>query len=673
MPERVPPEARDEVRRLRNEIEEHSRRYYDDAAPVLSDFDFDRLMTRLAELEGKYPELAVADSPTRRVGGAPSERFETVIHASPMLSLDNTYSPEELIEYDTRIRKLVDRERLDYVTEFKLDGVAVTLRYEGGLFVRGATRGDGGAGDDITANLGTVRSIPLRLEEEGAGASDLEVRGEIYLAYRDLEEMNRRQEEKDERLFANPRNAAAGSLKLLDPAEVAKRPLRFMAYQIVDPGALRVKTQSDTIALLARSGFAVAEGTVVCGGIEEAVRRCMEMKEERHSLPYGTDGVVVKVNDLGLWADLGATSKSPRWGIAYKFPAERKSTVIRAIVLQVGRTGAVTPVAEVDPVPLAGTVVKRATLHNEEEVIRLDARVGDTVLIEKSGEIIPHILGVEKEKRTGKEKAFRFPEGCPVCGEPLVRSEEEVAVRCENPACPAQVRRRITHYASRNAMDIDGLGVKVVDQLVDEGLVGEIPDLYRIDRERLAALERFGEKSAENLVQALDVSRRRTVDRFLFAVGIRHVGRTTARLIASSFGSMEEIAAATEEELAAVDGVGPVIARSVRHFLESDRGGRLLADLDAAGVSPRPVEKTARLSPLSGKKIVLTGTLPSLKRDEARERIEAAGGKVVSTVSRKTDYVVAGESPGSKREKAESLGVKVIGEEELVRLLGESE
>ncbi|RPJ46849.1 MAG: NAD-dependent DNA ligase LigA [Candidatus Latescibacterota bacterium] len=655
--------------RLRRAIEEHNRLYYDEAAPIISDEEYDRLLRRLGELEAEYPDLRAAGSPTGHVGERPTGKFETVVHSVAMLSLDNTYSPDDLLEFDARTRKLLRVDRLDYVAEFKLDGVAVTLAYRGGAFERGATRGDGRAGDDITANLRTIRSIPRRL---AGGAVDVEVRGEVYLRHADLEEMNERQRAVGGRLFANPRNAAAGSLKLLDPAEVKERPLRFTAYQIVAPGALGIATQIEALGRLRAFGFRADERVKRLRGIEAVIDRCREMQEERHALPFGTDGVVVKVNDLALYDRLGATSKSPRWGIAYKFPAERKTSVIRKIVLQVGRTGAVTPVAEVDPVHLAGTIVRRATLHNEEEVRRLDARVGDHVWIEKSGEIIPRILSVEVAKRTGSEKPFRFPASCPACAEPLQRAADEVVIRCENPACGAQVRARIVHYASRNAMDIEGLGIKVVDQLADEGLVAEISDLYRLRREDLAELDRFGDKSAENLVRAIEGSKPRPLDRFLFALGIRHVGRTTARQLALRFGSLEATREASEEALAAIDAVGPVIARSARQFFGGAQGRRLIDSLLAAGVRPAPIEKSAASgSPLRGKKVVLTGTLSSLSREEARERIETAGGKVLSSISKKTDLLVAGEAAGSKKEKAEELGIRVIGEEELLVMLGE--
>ncbi|MBN1826256.1 MAG: NAD-dependent DNA ligase LigA [Candidatus Eisenbacteria bacterium] len=670
MAEKAPQKIRREAEKLRREIVRHDRLYYEEAAPVLSDHDYDLLLARLVEIEERYPCLRVPDSPTRRVGGAPSDRFETVEHAVPMLSLDNTYSAEELGEFDRRIRKLLGRESLDYAVEYKLDGVAVTLLYRDGAFVRGATRGDGRRGDDITENLKTIRSIPLKLEG-GASSGEVEVRGEAYIAFQDLEKINRRREEAGEALFANPRNLAAGTLKLLDPRQVAKRPLRFRAYRIVDPEGIGIGTQMETLERLGAFGFSVDGEARLCEGIDGATARCLEMQEARYRLPFGVDGAVLKVNDFSLYGRLGATSKSPRWGIAYKFPAERKTTTVRAIDLQVGRTGAVTPVANVAPVPLAGTIVRRATLHNEEEIRRLDVRVGDTVWIEKSGDIIPRILGVEASARPPGAAPFRFPEECPVCGEPLIRTEGEVVVRCENPACPALARARIVHYASRNAMDIEGLGVKVVDQLVGAALVAEIPDLYRLEKERLAALERFGEKSAENLIAALEESRTRSLDRFLFALGVRHVGRTTARALAEHFGELDRVLAASEEELASVDAVGPVIASSAAQFFRSAAGARLIRRLHEEGVRPPPMEMgDAGEAPLRGKRVVLTGTLESLTREEARRRIEEAGGRVVSSVSAKTDLVVAGASPGSKLRKAEELGVAVVDEAGFLAMWG---
>ncbi len=671
MAKKAPDSIRKEAERLRAGIHEHNRLYYEEAAPVVSDFEYDRLLARLEEIEREYPALRTADSPTLRVGGTPSGRFRAVPHSVPMLSLDNTYSADELLEYDKRIRKISGEERLDYVTEYKLDGVAVALFYRDGELRGGVTRGDGVTGEDISANVLAVRSFPHRLKGAAAPSGEMEVRGEVYITFDDLAEMNRRQEERGGRLFANPRNAAAGSLKLLDSSEVARRPLRLFAYQIVTPERFGLSSQWEVLKQLRRSGLPVMEGAKRCSGIDEVVRQCLAMQEKRAGLPYGTDGVVVKVDDYHLYRRLGATSKSPRWGIAYKFPAERRTTRIEEIALQVGRTGAVTPVARVEPVQLAGTVVRRATLHNKDEIERLDVRVGDTVWIEKSGEIIPRILGVVEKKRPAKSKPFSFPDACPVCSAPLDRLEGEVVIRCENPACPAQIRARIAHFASRNAMDIDGLGIKVVDQLVSEELVGEIPDLYRLEKVRLAELERFGEKSAENLVQAIEGSKTRPLDRFLFALGIRHVGRTTARLVSEQLRSIESIAEVGEEKLAAIEGVGPVIAASMAHFFRSEEGSRLVRGLLEAGVRPARVPEAAKGTlPLHGKKFVLTGTLSGFTREEAKVKIQAAGGTISSSVSSKTDYVVAGVSAGSKKKKADDLGVPVISEEDLLELLG---
>ncbi len=663
------------IRRLRREIERHDRLYYEKADPVITDREYDALFRELRELEEEYPELRSSDSPTNRVGGAPLEGFEQLPHRTPMLSLDNTYSPEELIEFDERVRKLTGLEKVVYTAEMKLDGVAVALTYEDGVLQRALSRGNGWVGDDITRNIRTVHSIPLRLEKGVVPPGILDVRGEVYLTYEGLEAMNRAQEGAGEKPFANPRNAAAGSLKLLDSSLVAKRPLRCFVFQVVEPERFGLATQWETLRFLRSAGFPVSDDSKLCDGIDEAVKACLFFQQSRADLPYATDGAVIKVNDLSLYGDLGATARSPRWGIAYKFPAERKRTVLKEIVAQVGRTGAVTPVAIVEPVELAGTTVRRATLHNEEEIARRDIRLGDTVWIEKSGEIIPRILGVVEEKRPEETAPYTLPSDCPVCASPLVRSDDEVAVRCENPSCPAQVRGRIVHFAARNAMDIEGLGVKAVDAIVSGGLASDIAGLYHLDGERLAALERFGEKSAKNLLASVEESKGRSLARFLFGLGIRRVGRTVAAVLASHFGSLDRLRSAGEEELADIDDVGPVIARSVVRFFRSDEGSRLIDRLLEAGVSPPVEEKTRREAEgaVAGKRFVLTGKLPTLKRNEARGIIEGAGGIVVSSVSGKTDFVVAGKSSGSKRKKAEELGVPVIDEEELLRMTGGGE
>ena len=665
----LPSKIRKRAAELGREIERHNHLYHVQADPIITDREYDELFRELIDLEEQYPELRSAESPTQRVGGEPVARFQSVPHSVPMLSLDNTYTSEELIEFDERVRKLTGLDGLTYTAEMKLDGVSVGLTYRDGLLVRGVTRGDGRTGDDITGNVRTIRSIPLRLRKGIAARGELEVRGEVYITYQGLARMNEGQEEAGEKPFANPRNAAAGSLKMLDSAVVAARPLRYFAFQVLRPESYRLETQWDALEFLRRAGLPVTEDSRLCEGIDEAVRACHAFQQSRSGLPYGTDGVVVKVNDLSLIEQLGATSKSPRWGIAYKFPAERKTTQLLEIVLQVGRTGAVTPVAIVEPVELAGTVVRRATLHNEEEITRRDIRVGDTVWIEKSGEIIPRILGIVVEDRPSGSTPFRMPGRCPACESQLVRLEEEVAIRCENPSCPSQVKGRILHFASRNAMDIEGLGSRLVEAILENGLAESIPGLYHMDREKLIALERFGEKSADNLLGGLEKSKTRSFGRFLFSLGIRHVGRTVANVLASHYGNLDDLISAGVDELAEIEDIGPVIARSTVRFFSSGEGERLVAELRAAGVEPI-AEKGALFAVLSGKKFVLTGTLPTLKRTEARAMIEELGGKVVSSVSGKTDFLLAGEGAGSKRKKAEDLGIPIVNEEDFLRMIG---
>ncbi len=667
----VPRTAQARAEQLRREIREHNRRYHVEAAPVITDREYDDLLAELIALEKAHPGLETDDSPTGRIGGAVSEGFVTVTHSEAMLSLDNTYSAEELRKFDERIRRLLDRETLEYTAELKLDGVAVALTYQKGRLVRAATRGDGRRGDDITDNAKTIESIPVTLTGEARSAPVLEVRGEAYLTLTGLAAMNEVQERAGEKLFANPRNATAGSLKMLDSRAVARRPLMYFAFQLVLPEAHGIATQMDALQFLRDAGFLVTKHTEFCNGIDEVVKACLSLQDRRNDLPFGVDGVVVKVNRFDLYAALGRTSKSPRWGIAYKFPAERKTTVIREITLQVGRTGAVTPVAHVDPVGLAGTTVRRATLHNQEEIQRRDIRVGDTVWMEKSGDIIPRVVSVVLEERKRGARRFVFPRTCPVCGSPLAKETDEVVYRCENLTCPAQIRGRMLHYASRNAMDIEGLGSKVVDGLVKNRLAAALPDLYKLDQESLAGLERLGEKSASNLLASIEASKKRSLDRFLFALGIRHVGRTVASVIAEHLGTVDGLFRISEEELAEIDAVGPVIAASVVHFANSGEGEQLVRGLVGAGVTPAPMEER-EAGGLEGMKFVLTGTFPSLKRNEARRLIERAGGKVVSAVSARADYIVAGESAGSKLAKAEKLSIRVIDEDELLRMLKEN-
>ncbi len=663
-------QARKRIEELRRLINYHNRRYYVDNEPEISDREFDELMAELERLERQFPDLDDPNSPTHRVGGEPLEEFETVTHSEPMLSLQNTYSESEVKEFDRRVRRLLRTSSpVGYVVELKIDGVAIALRYRSGALVQGITRGDGYRGDDITANLRTVRSIPLVLDPRGSHPpAEIEVRGEVYFPRSAFEELNRARLRDGEKPFANPRNAAAGTLKLLDPREVAARPLSAFLYQIVSPRRLGLKYHHEVLAFLKDLGFPVNPHSKAAADIEEALAICREWEHKRAELDYDTDGMVLKVDDLEAQEKLGSTSKAPRWGIAYKFETEHAITRVKNITVQVGRTGNVTPVAELEPTLLLGTVVKRATLHNADEIERLGIRIGDYVVIEKGGEIIPKVTRVLTERRTGKERTFHFPQRCPVCNEALEREEGEVAIRCVNEHCPAQLKRRLLHFGSRAAMDIEGLGEAVVDQLVDRHLVADQADLYALSVEQIAALDRMGLKSARNLVRAIDASRQRPLDRFLFALGIRHVGSRAATVLADAFGSLESLQEASEDDLAEVPEIGPVIAASVYRYFRRAETRRLLRKLKAQGVEPLQ-GKRAVSGPLSGLTFVLTGTLPSMTREEAKRLIEENGGKVASSVSRRTNYVVAGEKPGSKLQKARALGVPVLDQTRFLGLL----
>jgi len=661
--------AAERIEKLRELIRHHDRKYYVDAAPEITDREYDSLLAELAELERRNPSLVTPDSPTQRVGGAPTGGFATVAHSVPMLSLDNTYSDEDLRAFDQRVRKLLPGEDVNYVVELKLDGVSVALTYERGALATGATRGDGTRGDDVTANLRTIRSIPLKL----AGAhtrGTVEVRGEVFMPRSGFEAVNRERAETGEPLFANPRNAAAGSLKLLDPKDVARRPLDALFYQVVRPSALGLRTQRDALAAIAAMGLRANPHAEWCRDIDAVIERCREWEDGRRRLDYETDGVVVKVDELALWERLGATSKSPRWGIAYKFAPEASRTIVREIVVQVGRTGKLTPVAVLEPVLVAGSTVSRATLHNQHEIDRMDIRVGDAVEVEKGGDVIPKVSRVLASERSRRLRKFRMPDRCPACGQPVAEPEGEVNLRCENVACPAQVKRTIEHFASRGAMDVGGLGGALVDQLVDGRLVSDYGDLYALEPEALAALPRMGEKSAANLLAGLRRSTTRPFSRVLFALGIRHVGSRVADALAAAFPSMGDLKAAGAEGLAEVEEVGPVIAASVRAFLSSKRNLEVISKLERAGVTMAAgsVARAGR-QPLKGMTVVITGTLDGMTREEARAAVTGAGGRVSESVSRRTDLVVVGKDPGSKHEKALELGVKIVTEKELRKLL----
>lgn len=657
---------------LRNLIERANRAYYQEAAPFISDREFDRALAELDRLEREFG-LDTSGSPTQRVGGEPSSEFRSVRHPVAMLSLDNTYNQEELREFDRRVRNLLGSTAFHYATELKFDGAAIRLRYENGTLVLGATRGNGAQGDDITANVRTIRDIPLHLHpRDGETVPEvLEVRGEAFMEKEAFARLNQYRDEQGLEAFANPRNSTAGSLKMQDPREVARRPIRFYAFDgSWQEGGRERQTHMRTLDRLQSLGLPVNGHRERHSTLEGVLGFIAEWDTRRHELPYETDGVVVKVDEVDLRGELGATAKSPRWAIAYKYEAEQAATTLRAITLQVGRLGTITPVAELDPVQLAGTTVKRASLHNQDEIHRKDIRQGDTVLVEKAGEIIPQVVGVVDADRPGRSEPFRMPEVCPACGEPVVRLEGEVAWRCVNSECPPQMLERLTHFASRDAMDIDGLGEAIAGQLLENGLVKTFADLYTLSVEDLLPLERMARKSAQNLVRAIDASKSQPLERVVFGLGIRLVGKTVARDLAESLGSMQALMDADPERLVGIDSIGPGIAESVQAFFSKERNRELVKRLAEIGLKMEIEPRETGDGQLEGLTFVLTGTLPTLTRQEAAERIERSGGKVTGSVSKRTDYVVAGESAGSKLDKARTLGIPVIGQDELLDLTG---
>jgi DNA ligase (NAD+) len=668
----VRPEVARRAEQLRNEILDHDHRYYVLAAPVIADEEYDALMRELMALEEQYPELRTPDSPTQRVGGEPTKEFPTVTHAPPMLSLSNTYSDEETRDFDRRVRQLLGGEQPRYVVELKLDGVAVALKYRNGVFFRGATRGDGTRGDEITANLRTIRSIPLRLHGKAPAKGTLEVRGEVLMYREEFEAMNQGRTALGEKTFVNPRNAAAGTLKLQDPREVAARPLKFFAYSLLTSEPVG-DSHANNLSVLRELGLPVNPYMVVCDSIEGVIGAWKDWEVKRDTLPYDIDGIVAKVDSLRQQETLGNIAKSPRWAIAFKFPARKGITVLRDVVLQVGRTGAITPVAILDPVFVGGSTVSRATLHNEDYIRELDLRQGDTVTVEKGGDVIPKVSEVDLSRRPMDSVPFRFPSTCPECGSTLFRPEEEAISYCDNPGCPAQIRGRIEHFAARSAMEIEGLGEAIVDQLVSKGFVQTYADLYDLHRRRdeLSALDRWGKKSTENLLAAIEASKSRPLHRFLFALGIRHVGAGVAQVLAEHFPSIDALASAAEHDLLAVESIGPRIAHSVRHFFGDRENRRLFARLKRAGVTMESARVT-RSGPFTGKTFVITGTLPSMTRDKARELILRHGGKVGSSVSKGTDFLLAGDAPGSKLDRARTLNIRIITEEDLLTMTGGS-
>jgi DNA ligase (NAD+) len=663
--------VRQEVEELRREIERHNYLYYVEAAPEISDREFDRLLRRLQELEQKHPELVTLDSPTQRVGGQPIAGFRPVRHGVPMLSIDNRYSPEDLRTFDTTIRRSLGA-KPHYVVEHKVDGVSASVHYERGHLTLAATRGDGQTGDDVTSNARAIRDIPLRLLTERHRPPEvLEVRGEVYMTTAELSRLNKLQQERGRRLFANTRNAAAGSLKLLDPRECARRRLRFFVHSEGLLEGLRVKTHSEFLELVRGFGLPVVPHSPVLDSADDVLAYCGEQLEARHGLDHEMDGLVVKVDDLAQRGKLGATSKSPRWAIAYKVELWQASTKLTDIYVQVGKTGVLTPVAALEPVEIAGSTIARVSLFNADEIKRKGVRVGDTVVVEKAGKVIPHVVRVELEKRTGREKSFRFPTHCPACGSPVARDEGGVYIRCVNPSCPAQLKERLRFFAARNAMDIAGLGEKLIDQLVDRGLVRSLPDLYRLNEEDLAGLERVGKKSARKLLDEIAASKDRGLRRVLTGLGIRHVGERNARVLADEFGDIVALMNAPEDRLARVPGLGGTVARSVHRFFHSEAGRRAIRQLREFGVKlteARP--RAAGDGKLAGKTVVVTGTLSRFTREEAEEFIHRLGGTPASSVSRQTDFVVAGEEPGSKLDRARELGVEVLSEKEFLRRAG---
>jgi DNA ligase (NAD+) len=672
------------------EIRRHDHAYYVEAKPLIRDFEYDQLYRELLDLEKAFPELVTPDSPSQRVGGAPLKEFKPVKHTVPMLSLDNTYSQAEVRAFVTRLQKLLPGEPLEFAVEPKVDGVAVSLRYEHGILTVGATRGDGATGDNITANLKTIRSIPLSLQ---CTSPRLEVRGEVFMSKAAFERLNAERASAGEELYANARNTTAGSLKQLDPAVVARRPLDVVIYGVgllESAGAGLPSTHDQMLRWLGTLGFKIPERIWVCRSEDDLIAAINELDRIRRGFAYETDGAVIKLNDFAQRERAGSTAKAPRWAMAYKYAAEQAQTRLKAITIQVGRTGALTPVAELEPVFLAGSTISRATLHNEEDMRRKDIRVGDRVIIEKAGEVIPAVVGVVKDQRTGREQAFKFPTTCPECGSRVTRTTEAslsgadtpaesdtpegyVVWRCPNPDCPARVRGRIEHWCARGAMDIEGGGEVLVAQLVKAGLVTDVADLYKLSRSEVAALERMGEKSAQNFLDGIAASKQRDLWRLLFGLGILHVGAGVAKALGRAFPSLDEVRTASLEELTAVDDVGPVIARSLFQWFNDSRNKALIERLRRAELNFRSDlhQPRAAAGPLRGRTLVLTGTLPNLTREQATARIEAAGGRVAGSVSKKTDYVVAGEEAGSKLEKARALGVKVIGEAELLKLCGE--
>ena len=663
------------INSLRDEIRRHDELYYLHENPEISDREYDQLLEKLKQLEQEHPELITSDSPTQRVGGQPAAGFPEFIHRRPMLSLDNSYNIDELRAFDERCRKLAGGTSPDYVAELKIDGLSISIHYEDGVMVRGVTRGDGFRGEDVTPNAKTIRSVPLKLRTAKKIAAAIEVRGEVYLPRRIFERINVEREDAGEPRFANPRNAAAGAIRQLDPKIVARRRLDMFAYDVFAGERKAFETHWEGLNWMESAGLHVNENRRLCPSIQEVIAFCNEMESKRDDLGYEIDGVVVKVNSTALQEEFGATGKAPRWAIAYKYPARQATTQVTDIILQVGRTGALTPVAVLKPVPLGGVTVSRSTLHNEDEIERLGLRIGDWVLIERGGDVIPKVVQVVPSKRTGKEKKFRMVTACPVCGGKVSRPEGEAVSRCIAADCPAQLIGRLLHFASRRAMRIEGLGFALAEQLIERKMVSDVADLYSLTLDGLASLDRMAKKSATNILDQIEASKSRDLWHLIYGLGLRHVGERTAAILARHFGSLERLGHATVEELDDIHEIGLTMAQSINDWFKDPGNQRLCQRLGEAGVRTE-AEKSADHATnknFRGKVFVLTGTLPNLTRDQARALIESSGGRVTGSVSKKTDFVVAGAEPGSKLDKANELAVKVIDETQFKQMLGQED
>ncbi len=672
MAKAAPASVKKEIEELREKLRYHEYRYYVLDDPEISDAAYDRMMNRLKELETAHPELVTPDSLTVRVGGAPREGFSTVRHARPMLSLDNAFSFDALREWDRRVREGSGQEKIEYIAEHKFDGLSISLQFEDGVLARGVTRGDGATGEDVTPNVKTIRSIPLRADtavlKKVKLPADFEVRGEVMMTKKAFEALNREQERIGGKIFVNARNSAAGAVRVLDPSITAARRLDFFAYYLLVDGKVRFAKHSESLQALKQLRFRASDDWKLCAGIEAVIAYCEDWDAKREKLAYEIDGVVIKVNSVAIQNELGYTAKAPRWAIAFKYPARQETTVVNDIIVQVGRTGTLTPVAVLEPVQVGGVTVSRSTLHNMDEIERLGLQIGDTVLIERAGEVIPHVLKVVKEGKN--RKPFRMPRHCPECGSTIHHVEGEVAYRCVNAACPAKRKESILHFAGRHAMNIDGLGDKIVDQLVDKGLVKDVADLYALKESEVAGLERMAEKSAQNLLEEIEASKKNSLARLIYALGIQFVGERTAQLLAEHFSSLEELAAGKEEELEEVPEVGPKVAASIVEFFSEPANCQLIKKLRKAGVHPTAEKRVVKSQKLAGKSFVFTGSLANRSREEAGELVIQHGGKVSSSVSKKTSYVVVGTDPGSKYEKAKELGVTILTEAEFEKLLG---